>query len=255
VAFYTAATSDTAIEYGKKLNRRLTNIIRFLMDECLPPVIRDNRYFMYPFYYFAYRGRNIRETMAFKTRVHEFSEEEYLQFYAGLNSISRNRLTDLNEACIQHILGLVGPQTRTLLDVGCGSGYLLRRIHTHNPAITLAGSDIIPQSPTFPFAYYQSDIHALQPPLAPFDVVTCCHTLEHILELPAAVAHLRRLCSRFLLVVVPCQRYFYYTLDEHVHFFTHAQQLAPMLGLKPEHIIARHKLNGDWLLVIKSGND
>jgi ubiquinone/menaquinone biosynthesis C-methylase UbiE len=210
---------------------------------------------MYPFYYFAYRGQNIRETMAFKTRVYEFSEEEYLQFYAGLNSISRNRRTDLNDACIQHILNSLATETRTLLDVGCGSGYLLQQIHAHYPEIELAGADIIPQSANFPFTYYQSDILALQPQAAPYDVVTCCHTLEHILELPAAVAHLRKLCSSFLIVVVPCQRYFYYTLDEHVHFFTHAQQLAPMLGLRQELIIACHKLNGDWLLVIKASND
>jgi SAM-dependent methyltransferase len=225
------------------------------MDECLPPLIRDNQYFMYPFYCFAYRGQNIRETMAFKTRVYEFSADEYQQFYAGLNSISRNRLTDLNAACIEHILGLLSGNTHTLLDVGCGSGYLLRQIHARYPDMTLTGADIIPQQASFPFTYCQSDILALQPQAAPFDVVTCCHTLEHILALPEAVAHLRQLCSRFLVVVVPCQRYFYYTLDEHVHFFTHEQQLAPMLGLTTEDIVACHKLNGDWLLVIKSSYD
>ena len=70
------------------MNRRLTNAIRFVMDEFFPPVIRDSRWFMYPFYYFAYRGKNIREVMDFKSKVYQFTPEEYASFYQGLNTIS-----------------------------------------------------------------------------------------------------------------------------------------------------------------------
>ena len=51
------------------MNRGLTNAIRFVMDELIPPFIRDSKVFMYPFYLFAYRGKNIKEVMQFKTKV------------------------------------------------------------------------------------------------------------------------------------------------------------------------------------------
>ena len=50
------------------MNRKLTNSIRFVMDELIPPFIRDSKIFMYPFFYLAYRGRNIREMMDFKSK-------------------------------------------------------------------------------------------------------------------------------------------------------------------------------------------
>jgi hypothetical protein len=48
------------------MNRRLTNTIRFVMDELLPPIIRDNKYFMYPFFYIWYKGNNVKVHMEFK---------------------------------------------------------------------------------------------------------------------------------------------------------------------------------------------
>lgn len=46
------------------------------MDECLPPIIIDNKYFMYPFYYYAYKGKNIKIVMNLKSLIYSLSEEE-----------------------------------------------------------------------------------------------------------------------------------------------------------------------------------
>jgi hypothetical protein len=66
------------------LNRSITNAIRYVMDECIPPLIRDSAWFMAPFYFLAYRGRNVRQAMDFKRLVYEFTEDEYRSFYEGL---------------------------------------------------------------------------------------------------------------------------------------------------------------------------
>lgn len=232
------------------MNRQITNAIRFVLDECLPPALRDNRYFMYPFFWLAYRGRNVRETMEFKSRVQSYSRDEYQRFYAQLDSISRNRDTDLNAACLTAILELLDDSVDTLLDAGCGSGYLLRRIHEKYPRIALTGSDIVAPPRDLPGRYFQGDLLEL-PEEGAFEVVVCSHVLEHVPDLKATVLKLRRLCRRQLIIVVPCQRYYYYTLDEHVHFFTHAQQLAPMMGLESGALLDCRKLDGDWLLVVR----
>src|ERR1035438_1247785 len=102
------------------MNRNFTNVIRFLMDDCLPPIVRDSRWFMYPFFYLAYRGKSIAQIMDFKSLVYDWSESEYDAFYCALDSISRHRLTDLNDESVEAILGGIAPEADTLLDVGCG---------------------------------------------------------------------------------------------------------------------------------------
>lgn len=226
------------------MNRKLTNAIRFVMDECIPPFIRDSRWFMYPFYYFAYRGKNISEVMDFKRRVYTYSPEEYAQFYNQINSISRNRLTDLNQASIDFIMEQIRiHQPKSIVDVGCGRGYLLELIHQQFPTIQLAGVDIKACHTNPPYQFIQSNIEALPFEDNVFDLVICCHTLEHLIQLNQCAGELSRIANKHLLVVTPKQRYFYYTLDEHVNFFTQAEQVTSLFHFPTKHI---QNLQGDW---------
>ena len=57
------------------MNRSFTNFIRFLMDELVPPIVRDSKWFMFPFFWFGYRGKFVREVMEFKSRVTAMTQE------------------------------------------------------------------------------------------------------------------------------------------------------------------------------------
>ena len=233
------------------LNRNLTNCIRWILDECLPPIIRDNKFFMFPFYYWAYRGKNINTIMYYKKLVYGFSPDEYKKFYENLDSLSRHRLTDLNHKSITIILSELRSKTRTLLDVGCGSGYLLDQIAKYRPQIKLAGADICSPFQSSKYEYYQEDIQSLSFDDCSFDVVTCCHTLEHILKVENAVKELQRICREKLIIVVPCQRYYFYTLDEHLNFFTRAEQLTALLESGQFQLEKCQKVRGDWVVVLR----
>jgi ubiquinone/menaquinone biosynthesis C-methylase UbiE len=225
------------------MNRSITNTIRFVMDELIPPFIRDSRFFMYPFYVFAYRGRNIKEVMKFKTNVYSYTEEEYSNFYNNLNTISRNRATDMNQACIDYILNNIDSTTENLIDIGCGSGYLLSKIGTKFPDISLNGFDIKNPSGKEKFNYVHGNIENLPFEDNAFDVVICCHTIEHLLKLDLCIKELVRITKKQLFIVTPCQRFFYYTLDEHVNFFQHKEKLTSIL---PFESYECEKLQGDW---------
>ena len=243
------------------MNRSLTNAVRFVMDECLPPIIRDSRLFMLPFYLFAYRGRNVRTAMDFKRLVHRWGPEDYANYYRDLNTISRNRPTDLNAPSVRAIVSAIDPDARSVLDVGCGRGYLLRQLAGRG--LKLYGCDIVDKVdrgpaggdqggangnavPPPPFHYARASVEELPFADRSFDVVTCCHTLEHIVDLDAAVAELKRVARRQLIVAVPCQRWYFYTLDEHVNFFPYAEPLTSAIGLKD---FTCRKIHGDWLYV------
>jgi SAM-dependent methyltransferase len=225
------------------MNRQLTNAIRYLMDEWLPPVLRDSRWFMYPFFWLAYGGKNIGRTMDFKRLVHSWSPEEYRDFYGGLDSISRNRATDLNEATIQAMLAALPQGPGRLLDVGCGRGYFLARVREARPDLELVGCDVVDKSDGS-FRFETAFIEKLPFPDRSFDIVTCSHTLEHITNPQAAVAELKRVAKRALFVVVPRQRYYFYTLDEHVNFYPHRHLLLSEMG---EPSARCENIQGDWL--------
>lgn len=225
------------------MNRRITNTIRFVMDELIPPFVRDSKIFMYPFYLFAYRGRNIREVMQFKSKVYAYSPEQYASFYNNLNTISRNRATDMNGACIDFILNSIDPTAINIIDIGCGSGYLLGKIAQKFPAIKRTGFDIKVATGNETFNYVHGNIEKLPFEDNAFDVVMCSHTIEHLLQLDTCISELKRITKKQLFIVTPCQRFFYYTLDEHVNFFPFKEKLTSIL---PFENFECHKLQGDW---------
>ncbi|MBN2232436.1 MAG: class I SAM-dependent methyltransferase [Deltaproteobacteria bacterium] len=238
------------------MNRALTNWIRFFLDECLPPLVRDNPHVMRPFYRLAYGGKDLGRIMNFKRLVHDLSPAEYRAFYESLDSsISRRRPTDLSAASSAFILRAIDSGCKTLLDVGCGCGWLLRLIARRRPGIALTGGDIMPAPlpADAPYRYVRQDIHALPFADGAFDVVTCCHTLEHALHLRRAVRELERVCRRKLIIVVPCQRYYYHTLDEHINFFPARDQLISLMEIDNDHLETCERRRGDWHLVIRCG--
>ena len=226
------------------MNRNITNIIRFLMDECLPPFIRDNKFFMYPFYYYAYRGKNIKNVMKFKSLVYSFTEKQYNDFYNNLDTISRNRKTDLNFPSIRYIIENLDKSSKNLLDVGCGRGYFLSQLQSSN--FELFGCDIVDKGNSANYQYVKGNIENLPFSDKTFDIVTCFHTLEHIIDLEKAVSELKRITKKQLIIAVPCQRYFYYTLDEHVNFFPFKEKLTSVINIKNHHC---KKIWGDWVYV------
>ncbi len=230
------------------MNRSFTNAIRFVMDECFPPIIRDSRWFMWPFYLLAYGRKDARFAMNFKRAFYTMSEGEIAHFYQNLTSLSRKRKTDLNAPSVATILKEIPAQTDTLLDAGCSSGFLLGEIHCTHPAIKLFGIDYRPSSS---FAeLVDGSITNLPYPDLCFDVVTCTHTLEHVLELSTAIRELKRVARKRLIVVVPRQRYFFHTLDEHIHFFMNPYQLAHLFQVPINRI---RNIQGDWLIIWDRG--
>lgn len=124
------------------MTREITNIIRYVLDSILPPVLRDNRYFMYPMFFLWYKGKNVRKLMDFKSRVEELSEEEYIAYYKIYESLP-NRDTDLNKKSISFIFDNIGiNKDIKILDIGCGNGYLLEKLKERD-FNNLTGCDIV----------------------------------------------------------------------------------------------------------------
>ena len=228
------------------MKRRTTNIIRWLMDELVPAFIRDSYIFMWPFYVLAYRTWTPGRYMTFKSSVFKMSPKDYGDFYNGLNSISRNRLTDNNEECIRAIVNDCA-KARNVLDVGCGRGYMLRKLHSALPNVSLVGVDLLRGTTDTVFDYVASAANDLPFKDNSFDVVCCTHVIEHVINPEFVVAELVRVARKMVIVVTPKQRPYYFTLDEHINFFLYREQLERLV---PNGKRDTKLLSGDWYMVI-----
>jgi len=216
------------------MRRSLTNVIRYCMDELLPPVIRDNYYFMYPFYRFWFNGsEDLNAIMRFKEIVHSMSDEEFTAFYETLKCRANIRPTDCSEASLQWILQRIDVhKNKTLLDVGCGRGHCIERFL--GVGVDVTGCDIYTKPIGASVAkYFLGNVEHLPFDDRSFDVVTCFHTLEHVRRLSTAFRELKRVARNQLFLIVPQQRFFRFTLDLHIHFFYSPTYFRSLVGCEP----------------------
>jgi ubiquinone/menaquinone biosynthesis C-methylase UbiE len=225
-------------------DRRLTTPVRRLLDDWLPPVVREWR----PLNRVLARmvhGSNF--DLDFKERAFHLSDKEIAQAYDDLaQGGARFRDTDTTPAQIDAIITAARGR---VLEVGCGNGIVAERL-------AQAGHEVVAVDVTAGSAEETQRRAGCAVALAglpdlpfrsgAFDTVVCSHTLEHIPDLWAAAHELRRVARR-VVVVVPCQRYYRYTVDYHLHFFPQAGPLERLLGGKAE------RVDHDWVVIADVG--
>jgi len=225
------------------MNRYFTNTLRHLLDNYFPPVIRNNKFFMYPFFHLAFRGQNIDTAMNFKSLAPTMTTQDIKKLYQNLPSISRDRPTDLNSDSLQLITQTLSNYHGSLLDIGSGSDFFLNHIRPLN--FTATHCDIAtPTHSQFPFV--TATIEHLPFANNSFDIVTCFHTLEHTLHPDLAAQELIRVAKKLLIIATPRQRYYYYTLDLHLQFFPQANHLTTLFPITKYHL---QDIHHDWLYI------
>jgi len=95
--------------------------------------------------------------------------------------------------------------------------------------------------------FREENLGGLSFPDRSFDTVVCTHTLEHVLDLPRAVAELRRVARDRVIIVVPRQRPYRFTFDLHVRFFPLRCSVLDCFPAVPGLVSRRlENLGGDW---------
>jgi hypothetical protein len=232
------------------MKREWTNKIRFVLDELIPPLIRDNKLFMWVFFVGAYGTFKVASYMNFKSRAYSMNDKEYAEFYGSLgNSVSRRRTTDLNSASISAIRSAIPKEKNlSLLDVGYGNGFLIEQLSGLSEWSRIAGVDVVPPtSENNKFQSYTGAVPNLPFPNKHFDIVTCTHVMEHVLDTASSAKELIRIATTMIIVVVPRQRYYYYTLDEHLNFYPRPEPLAKLFAPFP---VTTSLEDGDWVLIV-----
>lgn len=209
------------------MKRETSNVIRLLMEDVLPPFLRDTRLFAWA----MTRGyKLVPDFAAFRRRAHELTSEEYGALYSRIDRVHED--TDNSAAVLDAIAGHV--LSGSVLDVGCGTGFTLGLLNKKlGASVALTGVDFQISDATraaWPqVTFVEQDILKLPFADASFDTVISTHTLEHILDIRAAIAELRRVCAKRLIIVVPREREGLYTFNPHFHFFPYTHSFLRML--------------------------
>lgn len=118
---------------------------------------------------------------------------------------------------------------KSVLDVGCGSGELIRAMHKQLRPDRMVGVDLSPavvesNRRAIPYAQFHSLDISDAPLAGQWDLVVASEVIEHIEDYRSAIQHLRMMCSGHLIVTVPSGRI--YPIDRqmgHVRHFTAAE--------------------------------
>jgi len=211
------------------LTRNVTNLCNWIIDQFLPPLLRDNRFFMFLPMWLLCRSKT-QAFMDFKARAPLLSTDEIAASYAFFADCHLKRSTDLTPTLTARIIHDV--TGNSILDAGCGHGHLTEQLVMKH-SVSVTGLDIIvPDTHNNGLnpVYCRGNVEALPFADNSFETVICAHTLEHVTDLNQAISELRRVTSRRLIIVVPRQRPYRYTFDLHLHFFPYAFSLRQVMG-------------------------
>ena len=229
------------------MNRNVTNIIRFFLDECLPPAVRDNKYFIMPFFWLAFGTFDVKKYMDFKKYAHGLTDDEFSDIYNSLgNTVGEKRPTDMNRESIELSLASIGEDVKSVLDVGCGRGYFLNLLTERREDIKATGLDVLQHVPLKSAKYVQGAMENLPFKDNSFDVVFTSHTVEHVRDLKKSISELKRVAKKKVIVVTPRQRYNFYTMDLHLNFFPERYHMTEMMDME---LYTLSNEKGDWVFV------
>lgn len=216
------------------MNRETTNRIRFVIEDVLPPILRDSVLFRQAAS--LVWGKHIGKLAKFRERAPFLTAAEYEDLYREHPRVHAG--TDNSQACIDRIVGSIAGES--ICDVGCGTGALLSHIKAGNPDLKrLTGVDFVVDDAAHitGVEYVAAMIESLPFADGEFDTVVCTHVIEHVLEYRQAIAELRRIARRRLIIVVPREREYRYSFNPHFNFFPYTHSfLRAVHPVPPRHV-------------------
>lgn len=193
------------------------------------------------------------------------------QKHSRKDPISRWHVRSMMEVIYQLV---ESTNPKTVLDAGCGEGFVSQYLAMRNGSISITGVDVQPRAIEFAkknfgetVTYRLGSLYALPFSDNSFDTVVCSQVLEHVDDVETAVAELKRVARRFVVITVPREPYFKYANDfarairfsddpGHVNFWTSSDfQIFMRVHFKQPRFIRKHVIYQFSVAPVESNNE
>ncbi len=117
-----------------------------------------------------------------------------------------------------------------LLDVGCGSGIVMKYIKSEWFGIDMNAGEYTKNNTNFT----KEDIHVLPYEDKTFDIVFCCHTLEHVLSPFICLSEMKRILKDDGSIILSIPILPHFVIESHFYILTHKswRHMLDILKLK-----------------------
>jgi len=155
----------------------------------------------------------------------------------GKNYLKKvSKETDINSFHLKIIkkkINILSPDS--LLDVGCGEGFLLNQIIIRDSEIKLLGIDYqVPKLKNEKIEFIEGDILDSLKNISEnsFEFVICTHVIEHLKDSYEVLKELRRVCSKVLIIICPLEKEYRWGLNYHINFYPDIKSFLAFLHHK-----------------------
>ena len=137
-----------------------------------------------------------------------------MEKYNSRNPIKKGLVERLNRKIISILGEMIGENNATVLDAGCGEGYISRLIASSFPNVNVTGIEYTPEAINVAkemdtlVSYIQGDISDMPFENHSFDFVVCTEVLEHVENPDKALSELLRVGKNGVLITVPHEPWF-----------------------------------------------
>lgn len=133
------------------------------------------------------------------------------QKFENMNPVQQRLIGRFQEKLLEAVKPL---QPESVLELGCGEGFLLSRIKKEFPHVPMLGLDNNPEAVAegkrlFPDVQLETgDIYAINQPDNSWDVTMASEVLEHLEHPEQALKELARVAKRYVVLSVPHEPWF-----------------------------------------------
>lgn len=230
-----------------------SRIINFIINDILPPVLRDSR-FMWPLFRLAFGKSSARLFWNFRSDVGNYSEGDIAEVYRETTENDLKRSSDASPKLRARVLAECAGAL-SVADIGCGRGALLREIADAGHSVF--GCDLGRSCPEGSEGRYAiTRVENLPYKDNAVDVVICSHVLEHIPDIFQAIKELRRVAKKKVVVLLPIERPYRRGFNLHLWFFPYRLNVLQIFRCKRHFLdYTLERYGAEWFYVEKVSDE
>ena len=231
---------------GVKFGQRSSRWINFLINDVLPPFLRDS-FLMRPLFWMAFGKSGADTFLSFRESVEEMNDEDFSRIYTETENCDLKKEADISPRLLARAIRECHG-AKNIVDVGCGRGRLALALQ--QGAFSVFGIDLGRSCP----GGLEGSYAVARTERIPFkdkavDVAICAHVLEHIPDIFSALDELRRISASKIIVILPVERPYRFGFNLHVWFFPYRLNVLQIIRPKFGASWSLEKVGNEWLYI------